>query len=315
MKLLARILGGLVALLVIAFVVFVIATNYRIATTETVAYDDHAPGRYITFGGHRWHYLTRGNVAADPTGAPVLMLHGFILSGAESFATLKDRIAENRGVIAPDYLGYGHSERVLTPGEPYEITHTTKAIVALLDELGIAQVDVVGHSYGGVMAAQFALDYPSRVRRIVFMDAVPYVDISGTKMYETGLGVGRAMAWHIISGPLSFLGNSCERNPRCTWAPYALIADNTDAMLAAMYTNAHSPVFAALSSRLGEIGAQSLVLNGDNDFLIPQEDARKLADALGNARLQFIAAGGHMPYMRKMDETYKALTDFLQPST
>ncbi len=315
MKLLAKIIGGLVALLVIAFVVFVVATNYRIATTETVAYDAHAQGRYLNFAGHRWHYLTLGDVAADPTGAPVLLLHGFILSGAEGFAAFKEKIAETRGVVAPDYLGYGHSERVLTPGEPYEITHTAKAIAAMLDELGIDKVDIVGHSYGGVIAAQFALDYPARVRRIVFLDAAFYVDISGTRMYETGLGIGRAMAWHIISGPLSFIGNSCKRNPKCTSAPYALIADNTEAMRAAMYTNAHSPVFAGRADRLGEISAPSLVLNGENDFLIPPEDAKQLADALADARLAFIPQAGHMPYMRKLDETYNAVMGFLQPST
>jgi pimeloyl-ACP methyl ester carboxylesterase len=315
MRLLGRIFLGLVAFLAIMVVVFVVASNYQISKTETVAYDKDAPGRYITFGGHRWHYLTKGEVAGDPTGAPLLLLHGFILSGHESFATFKDKLAESRGVIAPDYLGYGHSERVLEPGGHYEITHTVKAVAAMLDELGVAQVDVLGHSYGGVIAAQFALDYPQRVRRIVFMSSAQYVDISGTKMYETGLGIGRAMAWHIVSGPMSFLGNSCKANPKCTWWPYGLIRDSTDAMRAAMYTNAHSPAFAAFTGRLKEVSAPSLVVVGDRDFIVPLAHAERLAAEIPNAKLAVIPGGRHMPYGNKLDETYKAVVEFLQPST
>jgi len=315
MRLLGKIALWIVAALFTAAVIFVVATNYQIRATETVAYDANAPGRYITFGGHRWHYLTKGDVPNDPTGAPVLLLHGFILSGHESFLTFKDKIGEGRGVIAPDYLGYGHSERVLEPGEHYEISHTTRAIAAMLDELNVQQVDLLGHSYGGVIAAQFALDYPQRVRRIVFLSSAPYVDISGTKMYETGLGIGRAMAWHIISGPLSFLGNSCKASTWCTWAPYALIKDSTDAMRAAMYTNFHSPTFAALAGRLPEISAPSLVIIGDRDFIVPLAHAERMTKALQNAKLAVIEGGRHMPYVGKFDETYKAVADFLQPST
>ncbi len=315
MRLLGKIVGWFAAFVVAVIIVFVVWSNYRISATETVAYDDGAPGRYITFGGHRWHYLTMGNVTGDSTGAPILLLHGFILSGHESFATFKNKLAESRGVIAPDYLGYGHSERVLEPGQHYEISHTTKAIAAMLDEQGIQQVDVLGHSYGGVMAAQFALDYPQRVRRVVIMDSGQYVDISGTWIYQTGFGIGRAMAWHIISGPMSFLGNSCKRNPKCTWWPFGLIEDSTDAMRAAMYTNTNSPTYAALSGRLSEIAAPSLVIVGDRDFIVPVADAERLKNELQNAELVVIEGARHMPYTGKPDETYKAVTDFLQPNT
>lgn len=309
-----RILAGFGILILLVIVGFAAHANWSLSRMETVAYDANAPGRYITFGGHRWHYLAMGNVPSDPTGAPVLLLHGFILSGQESFATFKDKLAESRGVIAPDYLGYGHSERVLERGEHYEITHTTKAIAAMLDELGMQQVDVVGHSYGGVIAAQFAIDFPQRVRRVVFMDAAQYVDTSATKMHAIPF-IGRAMTWHTVSGPVSFLGNSCKANPKCTWWPYGLIRDSTDAMRAAMFTNADSSIFAAHVGRLKEVAAPSLVIVGDRDFLVPVADAQRLTDALPNAKLVVIEGGSHMPYIRKFDETYKAVSDFLQPST
>ncbi|MGE4064241.1 MAG: alpha/beta fold hydrolase [Rhodospirillaceae bacterium] len=315
MRRLAKLAGWFVIVIVAVIVGFVAWSNYRIAATETVAYDANAPGRYIVFGGHRWHFLTLGNVTGDTTGAPILLLHGFILSGHESFRTFKDKLAETRGVIAPDYLGYGHSERVLDPGRHYEINHTTKAIAAMLDELGVQQVDVVAHSYGGVIAAQFALDYPARVRRAVLMDSGQYVDISGTWIYGAPLGVGRALAWHIVSGPMSFLGTACKRNPKCTSWPFGLIEDSTDVMRAAMYTNAHSAVFAELSGRLKEVAAPSLVIVGEKDFIVPIADAERLTNELQNAKLVVIPGGSHMPYLAKFDEVYKAVSDFLQPST
>jgi pimeloyl-ACP methyl ester carboxylesterase len=199
-------------------------------------------------------------------------------------------------------------------GEHYEITHTTKAIAAMLDELGVQQVDVVTHSYGGVIAAQFAIDFPQRVRRAVFMDSAQYVDILGVKMHAVPF-VGRAMTWHTVSGPVSFLGNSYKANPRCTWWSYGLIKDSTDAMRAAMLTNAHSSIFAAHVGRLMEIAAPSFVIVGERDFIVPVVDAQRLTDALPNAKLVVIPQGNHMPYVRKTDEVHKIVADFLQPST
>ena len=59
-------------------------------------------------------------------------------------------------------------------GGSVDIWRYAAGLASMLDQLGIAQVDVVGHSYGGAIAARLALDYPERVRRVVFINSPIY---------------------------------------------------------------------------------------------------------------------------------------------
>jgi 2-hydroxymuconate-semialdehyde hydrolase len=317
MKFFLKCLGGLAAFLVLLLAGFVTHANWAVAKMETRAYDDGAPGRYVGYKGHRWHVATKGNPAADPTGAPILLIHGFIASGHESFLTFKDRVAEHRAVIMPDLLTYGYSERVLDPGEHYTLPHTAAAMAAILDELGVSQVDLVGHSYGSFISAQFAIDYPHRVRKVVLMgamDVLPPTPIE--RVIQLPLGIGRAVAWHVVAGgPEGYVSMICEYRPDCPAARPARIKDTTDALRAAMYVTRHTPYFAEMPAKFPGLKAPVLVLNGEDDFLIPPEDAKRLTDTLADARLQLISGANHMPYRQKLDETLNAVLDFLQPST
>lgn len=104
--------------------------------------------------------------AGDP-GAPVLvLLHGNVSSSA-FFENLMRDLAPDLRLVAPDFRGYGDSERTeidATRG----VADFSDDIAALLDELGLqGPVDVLGWSAGGNVALQLAIDHPGRVRRLV----------------------------------------------------------------------------------------------------------------------------------------------------
>ncbi len=316
MKLVLKIVGGLFLVLVVLAVGFVIHANWAIGNTETRAYDDGAPGRYVVFEGHRWHVATAGDLANDPTGAPILLIHGFLAPGQMNFRDWKDKLAARRAAVMPDLLSYGHSERVTEPGDHYTLSHTSKALAAILDELGVAQVDVVGHSYGGMVAAQFAADYPARVRRIVFMStSIEGLGRTGQEdVLDLPLGIGRAVAWHVVGGGrFGVVGMACAARPDCGWMSYTHIINNTDSMRAAMRTTRATPDLAALKAKAATIQAPALVLIGDRDFLFSTEGGKRDAANLPNGAFQAIPEGTHMPYLRKSDETLKAVLDFLTP--
>ena len=84
------------------------------------------------------------------------------------------RIAPQRRVIAPDMLGFGYTERPQPPDQTgaYTMDAWVQQAVDLLDQLDIAQADLVGNSFGGALSLALACRHPQRVRRLVLMGSV-----------------------------------------------------------------------------------------------------------------------------------------------
>lgn len=113
------------------------------------------------------HYAQCGAVDAEP----VLLLHQTPRSWAEYRDVLPQLGARHRA-IALDTPGFGESQPLA--GEP-TIERWAAAAVGVLDALGIAQVDLVGHHTGGVIAIEIAAGWPRRVGRMV-LSSTPWVD-------------------------------------------------------------------------------------------------------------------------------------------
>lgn len=113
--------------------------------------------------GIRQNYIDAGQ------GAPVVLLHGF----PETNYAWRHQVpvlGELYRVIAPDLRGYGETDK---PATGYDKRNMAKDLAALLDELGIGKIALVGHDRGARVATRFAKDYPDRVDRLVVMDNVP----------------------------------------------------------------------------------------------------------------------------------------------
>ncbi|MGO0575592.1 alpha/beta fold hydrolase [Ornithinimicrobium panacihumi] len=104
--------------------------------------------------------------AGDPSAPVLVLVHGNVSSGV-FFDALMEQLATDFRVIAPDFRGYGDSER-----RPIDATRGMRDlsddVVALLDALEITDpVDLLGWSAGGNVVLQVAIDHPERVRRLV----------------------------------------------------------------------------------------------------------------------------------------------------
>ena len=119
--------------------------------------------RYETVEGSRVRYLRAGQ------GPAVVLLHGF----ASSIYTWKDvlpALREAHDVVALDLPGFGGSDM------PADLSFESypRVVRALLDRLGIARADLVGNSMGGAVAVVLAATDPSRVGRLVLIDAAGF---------------------------------------------------------------------------------------------------------------------------------------------
>lgn len=105
------------------------------------------------------------------SGPPLLLLHGFTGSAAEWYDLLPT-LAHGRRVIMPDLIGHGASE---APDDParYTMERCVADLLAVLDHLELAQVDLLGYSMGGRVALHLAAAAPERINRLILESASP----------------------------------------------------------------------------------------------------------------------------------------------
>ncbi|WP_167408836.1 alpha/beta fold hydrolase [Vreelandella sulfidaeris] len=123
-------------------------------------------------GGMTYH--TRRSLTASAPGiSPIVLVHGFGMSGGYLMPTAKRLAAKCAAVYVPDLPGHGKSD---TPESPLNMLGLANALIDWLDAMDIAQADLVGHSMGCQIASDVSVRFPTRVRRLALIG--PTVDPS-----------------------------------------------------------------------------------------------------------------------------------------
>ena len=129
-------------------------------TTEWTT-EARGAGAYADVNGINLYYEIHG------AGRPIVLLHGGLGAG-EMFGPALVRLAESHQVILPDLQAHGHTADV---DRPMRLETMAEDITALVDLLGLGQVDAVGYSLGGGVAFQLAVRHPEKVRKLVVVSA------------------------------------------------------------------------------------------------------------------------------------------------
>jgi pimeloyl-ACP methyl ester carboxylesterase len=146
------------------------------------------------------------NVVVEGKGPDVLLVHGFPDDHTVWRHQIPALVAAGYRVIAPDTRGCGDSE-LLPNVSDYVIDNLVADLVALLDALGIAKVQLVGHDWGAVQAWHFAMRQPERVERYIALS------VGHPHAYATGGFEQKLRAYYIfciqLRGLIEFLGRGC----------------------------------------------------------------------------------------------------------
>jgi pimeloyl-ACP methyl ester carboxylesterase len=137
---------------------------FSVSADDNIASEvwENAEHHYADNNGTKIHYATLGE------GEPVLFVHGFPdfwYSWRHQMATL----APHFKTVAMDTRGYNLSDKP-EGVDNYRMENLLADINAIIDDLGVSQVNLVGHDWGGAIAWQFAMAYPDKVERLIILN-------------------------------------------------------------------------------------------------------------------------------------------------
>ena len=238
------------------------------------------------------------SVADYGSGQPFLLLHGG--AGPASVTGFAERFAAAHQVrvLAPTHPGFGGTAR---PEALDSIAGLAALYRALLDQLGLTDVTVIGNSIGGWITAEIALLRSPRVSGIVLIDAVG-IEVPGHPVADFFALTMDQVFTRSFHNPDPFRIDPSTLPP----AAQAVAAGNRAAIATYAGASMSDP---ALAGRLGTLEIPTLVLWGDSDGIVDLDYGRAYAAAIPMARFQVLPATGHSPQLETPDQVIHAIWD------
>lgn len=256
----------------------------------------------INLDGHELRVVRAGS------GAPLLLLNG-IGAPAEMWTPLIGHFSGPE-LLAVDLPGTGSSPSLRWP---LRIRQLARLLTRVLDELGYSRVDVLGYSFGTIVAQELAWRFPERVRRLVLCAA--------------SAGVGslppRPLAAALLLTPARY------QNARLARRVVPLLAGGRTARDAAVlqaglhYRVANPPsTYGYLGQLYAAAGWSSapwlrrlrhctLILHGSDDPVVPVANARTMVSMMPNAQLRILEGAGHLFLLDEPERAAPLLSGFL----
>ena len=281
--------------------------------------DVEAPSlQFRTIHGYRRAFRVAGS------GPALLLIHG-VGNNSTAWEPVHAKLAQRFTVIAPDLLGHGESDK---PRADYSLAAFANGTRELLAALDIDRVTVVGHSFGGGIAMQFAYQHPQLVERIVLVsaggvakDVSLALRLAAMPMGSEALGLlrvpGVMPAMRLFGRAVGTVLGSTKFGRDA--------ADVVDLLEGFQDPNALSAFARTLRSVVDGRGqfvtmldrsylVQSLpvqVIWGEDDLVIPVDHAHTAHAAMPGSRLAIFEDCGHMPFRDHPDRFVEVVERFI----
>ena len=242
------------------------------------------------------------NVLKKGRGAPLVFLHSHLGRNWEGFL---DALAERFTVYAPRHPGSENEAELM------QLDALSDLVLYYDDLFAALHIDapvLVGHSFGGMVAAEYAAYFNTKVRKLVLIDALglwvdetPVADINGIAerkipalLFADASGSAAIDAFAMPSDPVAMATTMVARiSTRAAVSHFIWPIPDRD-----------------LRRRLYRITAPTLVVWGDSDRYVPQLYAEEFARNIGGATQVLIRGAGHFPQLEKPGDTTQAVLAF-----
>jgi len=258
-------------------------------------------------------------------GYPLLLMHGGPSADLWTLSAFR-RLAHQYTLVFYDHRCNGRSTGA--PVETMTWENLTADADALRQRLGYEKWAVLGHSFGGHVALEYALRSPHSLSHLVLLDtggAGWWSLENASKVLAT-----RGFSPRIVKLARRWLNGQVEPKKAFrtlmrlsrAYDPYITLPQLARGLIEGQWRSKLRPealIFAAqhllkgwtVMDRLAEIRVPTLVMAGRDDFIFPPEHQVELAAGIPNSRLQIIERAGHNPHDEQPDEVFAAIRGFL----
>jgi pimeloyl-ACP methyl ester carboxylesterase len=254
-----------------------------------------------------WQDRVETEVEVSGSGPPLVYLHGpWGLGPDRAFVEL---LAAANTLYAPKHPGTSRGD----PEAVHVLDGWLDLIVyyaELFDRLELSAPAIVGHSFGGLVAAELAAAMPKSVTRLVLIDPVG--------LWRDDLPVKN---WMVLRDnerrPLLFADPEGEAAQRFFGAPDDP-AERVDVLAQFIWAQACTGKFVwplpdrGLKNRIHRVAAPTLIVWGKADRIIAPDYAQEFAKRIAGARVELIDMAGHLPHLERPDAVVKPVRSFLR---
>ncbi|MDX2006751.1 MAG: alpha/beta hydrolase [Meiothermus sp.] len=247
-------------------------------------------------------------------GIPCLVMHGGLGCDHTYMHPWMDALGDTFELTYYDHRGNGRSGR--PPVETLSFAQFAADADALRAHLGHEKIAVMGSSYGGFIAQEYAIRYPERVSLLVLMDTAPAFDYKDDVLFHAR----RKGATPEMLEALESLNPSTDQEMAdmmhligpLYYYRYDAALD-TAAMGKTLYCgSAAKRGFELLEGwstldRLSGVRAPTLVLVGRDDYITPPQQSERIRDRIPGAELVVFEQSGHMPHLEEPEAFFAAI--------
>ncbi|MEV7383885.1 alpha/beta fold hydrolase [Streptomyces lydicus] len=255
---------------------------------------DTVPSQFVEAGGVRYAYRRFG----EPNGTPLVFFQHFMGNLDDHDSALTDAFAREREVILFNNAGVASSGG----RTPDTIEQMARGAEAFIDALGLTAIDVLAHSMGGLVGQQVALDRPELVRKLVLVGTAP----------RGGQGLGamppetEALFFETYDRqedmwlPILFTPSNESQAAGRAYVERITARSDRDVPVAPEAVQAQAAAIATWGARkddtygyLAGLKQPTLVVNGNNDIIIPTVNSYLLQQHAPNAQLILYPDANH----------------------
>jgi proline iminopeptidase len=293
---------------------------------ELVPREGHAPVEGATL-----YYRDIGQ------GPPIILLHGGPGFDHQYLLPDMDRLADAFRLIYYDQRGRGRSAANVQPAN-VSLQSEMDDLEALRVSLHLERTAILGHSWGGLLAMEYALRHPERVSHLILLNTAPAshddctlfeherdakipggVELLSDLRSRPGFAEGdrepRVAYYRVYYGVTLRAPELLDRlieHLQSGWTPEDVL--RARAIADRLWRETYESTEYNLLPQLTRLSIPTLILHGDYDF-VPLTCMAHIAEAIPVARLSVLRDCGHFSYLERPDEVRSALSEFFQASS
>lgn len=258
--------------------------------------------KYVKVADNRFRYLECGS-----SKRTVVLIHGLGAS-AERWENVIPILSRKFRVVAPDLLGFGHSDKPLVDYTPKFLA---ESLFNFLKTIGVKTPLMIGSSLGGRVVAEYALRYAKELEKIILVSPAGSIK-HPTPALVSYINAALYPNEKVVKTAFELMGNNSEKVSEKIVKDFVERMQLPNAKMAFMSTLQSLENDNAVTSRFDQISNPTLVIWGEIDSVIPINYAVDFTSSIKNCQYHVMKNCGHTPYVENPEEFTKIALNFFE---